>query len=70
VRVHKGRARFWTDVRIPPGTAPGPFAVTGNFAYAACNGKLCLPLRREPFRAEGTVEPGPSRQNTRPNPIR
>jgi hypothetical protein len=65
VRVHKSRARFWADVRIPEHAKPGPLAVKGTLAYAACNGEICLPLRREAFLAEGRIEPGRSRQDTR-----
>jgi hypothetical protein len=65
VRVHKSRARFWADVRIPEHAKPGPLAVQGTLAYAACNGEICLPLRREAFLAEGRIEPGRSRQDTR-----
>jgi hypothetical protein len=65
VRVHKPRARFWADIRIPEHAKPGPVAIKGTLAFAACDGEICLPLRREAFLAEGRIEPGRSRQDTR-----
>ena len=66
IRVHKKRARFWTDVKFPFEMPPGKIAIQGTLTYAACNGKICLPPRVAEFVAEGTLEPGHSRQNTDP----
>ena len=62
IRVHRETGTFWTDVRVPKTAAPGPLVIRGTLEYAACNGNICLPLRREPFRIEARVAEGASRQ--------
>lgn len=64
IRVHKGRASFWTDVKFPFDMPPGKIAIKGTLTYAICNGTICLPERVVEWVAEGTLEPGKSRQNT------
>ena len=62
-RYHKARGVFWVDVQARGRTPLGPLELAGTVAYAACNGKICLPERRAPFRVQLAVERGAVRES-------
>jgi hypothetical protein len=57
-KYHAGPARLYADLRIKPGARPGAHPLTGSLIYAACDGKICLPMRKQPFVTEVVVEQG------------
>ena len=67
-RFHKGQARFWLDLVLPADAPAGLNAVTGSLVYAACDGIICFPERKAPFRAQVRIEPGlPRAEHTLPS---
>ena len=61
-RFHAGPARFFADMRIRESAKPGTHPLAGRFYFAACDGKICLPLRQVPFVTSVQVEEGGPRK--------
>jgi hypothetical protein len=57
-RFHSGPARIFADVHIRDNAKPGTHPLLGRFYFAACDGKICLPLRQIPFVSSIRVEEG------------
>ena len=60
-RIHKGQARFWLHLQAKSGLSAGSHPISGYLAYAVCNGDICLPEQRAPFRVDLDVEMGKPR---------
>jgi DsbC/DsbD-like thiol-disulfide interchange protein len=57
-RFHAGPARIYADMRIRENARPGTHPLLGKFSFAACNAKICLPMRSVPFVTNVQVEEG------------
>ncbi len=60
VGFHKGNLKLKQTLRIRDDLDPGQYIIKGEFAYQACDIKMCIPMWDE-FSLDFTVEPGPSR---------
>ena len=58
---HPGPARLFADIRIRENARPGTHPVLGKLSFAACDGKICLPLRSIPFVTQVLIEDGEPR---------
>jgi thiol:disulfide interchange protein DsbD len=58
---HPNAARFYQNLRVPPGFAAGSAAVSADIRYQVCNNRICTPPRSEQLAAALRVEAGPVR---------
>ncbi|MBI4083501.1 MAG: thioredoxin family protein [Candidatus Lambdaproteobacteria bacterium] len=58
---HQPAARFYQNLQVPAGAAPGDLRVAATLRYQVCNNRLCTPPRSESLAAPLRIASGPPR---------